>query len=140
MTIDYNEFNKQIIKEFRENEGRVGGMFEGAPLVLLTTTGAKSGKRVTTPVMYLKDGERYVVIASKGGDDNNPAWYHNLLATPAATAEIGTETFEVKAVVAEGEERDRLYARMVEQAPQFAEYEKKTTRRIPVVTLVRTDA
>ncbi|MEV5501659.1 nitroreductase family deazaflavin-dependent oxidoreductase [Nonomuraea fuscirosea] len=140
MTIDYNEFNKQIIKEFRENEGRVGGMFEGAPLVLLTTTGAKSGKRVTTPVMYVKDGERYVVIASKGGDDTNPAWYHNLRATPAATAEIGTETFEVKAVVAEGEERDRLYAKMVEQAPQFAEYEKKTTRRIPVVTLVRTDA
>ncbi|MEU8400583.1 nitroreductase family deazaflavin-dependent oxidoreductase [Nonomuraea sp. NPDC048892] len=140
MTIDYNEFNKQIIKEFRENEGRVGGMFEGAPLVLLTTTGAKSGRRVTTPVMYLKDGDRYVVIASKGGDDSNPAWYHNLIATPAATAEIGTETFEVKAVVAEGEERDRLYARMVEQAPQFAEYEKKTTRRIPVVALVRTDA
>ncbi|MEU8361940.1 nitroreductase family deazaflavin-dependent oxidoreductase [Nonomuraea sp. NPDC048882] len=140
MTIDYNEFNKQIIKEFRENEGRVGGMFEGAPLVLLTTTGAKSGRRVTTPVMYLKDGDRYVVIASKGGDDSNPAWYHNLVATPAATAEIGTETFEVKAVVAEGEERDRLYARMVEQAPQFAEYEKKTTRRIPVVALVRTDA
>lgn len=140
MTIDYNEFNKQIIKEFRENEGRVGGMFEGAPLVLLTTTGAKSGRRVTTPVMYLKDGDRYVVIASKGGDDSNPAWYHNLIATPAATAEIGTETFEVKAVVAEGEERDRLYARMVEQAPQFAEYEKKTTRRIPVVALFRTDA
>ncbi|GAA1679450.1 nitroreductase family deazaflavin-dependent oxidoreductase [Nonomuraea maheshkhaliensis] len=140
MTIDYNEFNKQIIKEFRENGGRVGGMFEGAPLVLLTTTGAKSGRRVTTPVMYLKDDDRYVVIASKGGDDSNPAWYHNLVATPAATAEIGTETFEVKAVVAEGEERDRLYARMVEQAPQFAEYEKKTTRRIPVVTLVRTDA
>ncbi len=140
MTIDYNEFNQQIIKEFRENEGRVGGMFEGKPLVLLTTTGAKSGKRVTTPVMYVEDGDRYVVIASKGGDDTNPAWYHNLRATPAATAEIGTETFEVKAVVAEGEERDRLYAKMVEQAPQFADYEKKTTRRIPVVTLVRTDA
>ncbi|MEV4073525.1 nitroreductase family deazaflavin-dependent oxidoreductase [Nonomuraea fuscirosea] len=140
MTIDYNEFNQQIIKEFRENEGRVGGMFEGKPLVLLTTTGAKSGRRVTTPVMYVKDGDRYVVIASKGGDDTNPAWYHNLRATPAATAEIGTETFEVKAVVAEGEERDRLYAKMVEQAPQFADYEKKTTRRIPVVTLVRTDA
>lgn len=140
MTIDYNEFNQQIIKEFHENEGRVGGMFEGKPLVLLTTTGAKSGRRVTTPVMYVKDGDRYVVIASKGGDDTNPAWYHNLRATPAATAEIGTETFEVKAVVAEGEERDRLYAKMVEQAPQFADYEKKTTRRIPVVTLVRTDA
>ncbi|MEV0165472.1 nitroreductase family deazaflavin-dependent oxidoreductase [Nonomuraea fuscirosea] len=140
MTIDYNEFNQQIIKEFRENEGRVGGMFEGKPLVLLTTTGAKSGRRVTTPVMYVEDGDRYVVIASKGGDDTNPAWYHNLRATPAATAEIGTETFEVKAVVAEGEERDRLYAKMVEQAPQFADYEKKTTRRIPVVTLVRTDA
>ncbi|TMR23926.1 nitroreductase family deazaflavin-dependent oxidoreductase [Nonomuraea turkmeniaca] len=131
-----NEFNQQIIDEFRANEGRVGGMFEGSPLVLLTTTGAKSGRAVTTPVMYLMDGERYVVIASNAGADNHPAWYHNLLATPEATVEVGTETFEAKAAFIEGEERDRLYARMVAQAPGFAEYEAKTSRRIPVVALL----
>ncbi|WP_113700646.1 nitroreductase family deazaflavin-dependent oxidoreductase [Nonomuraea lactucae] len=130
-----NDFNKQIIEEFRANEGRVGGMFEGAPLVLLTTTGAKSGKQTTTPVMYLRDGERVVVIASNAGADRHPAWYHNLRATPEATAEIGTETFAVKADFVDGVERDRLYARMVEQAPGFAEYEAKTSRRIPVVAL-----
>ncbi|TMR91184.1 nitroreductase family deazaflavin-dependent oxidoreductase [Nonomuraea basaltis] len=135
-----SEFNQQIIDEFRANEGRVGGMFEGAPLVLLTTTGAKSGRPATTPVMYLADGERYIVIASNAGADNHPAWYHNLRATPEATAEIGTEEFAVKAAFIEGEERDQLYARMVEQAPGFAEYEAKTSRRIPVVALLRQDA
>lgn len=132
-----NDFNQQIIDEFRANEGRVGGMFEGSPLVLLTTTGAKSGRSVTTPVMYLADGERYVVIASNAGADHHPAWYHNLRATPEATAEIGTETFGVKAEFVAEEERDRLYARMVAVAPGFAEYEAKTTRRIPVVALHR---
>ncbi|MGP3957528.1 nitroreductase family deazaflavin-dependent oxidoreductase [Nonomuraea sp. 3N208] len=131
-----NEFNQQVIDEFRANEGRVGGMFEGSPLVLLTTTGAKSGRPATTPVMYLADGERYVVIASNAGADNHPAWYHNLRATPAATVEVGTETFEAKAVFINGEERDQLYARMVAQAPGFAEYEAKTSRRIPVVALL----
>jgi deazaflavin-dependent oxidoreductase (nitroreductase family) len=131
-----NEFNQQIIDEFRANEGRVGGMFEGSPLVLLTTTGARSGKPVTTPVMYLADGDRYVVIASNAGADNHPAWYHNLRATPSAAVEVGTETFEAKAVFIEGEERDQLYARMVAQAPGFAEYEAKTSRRIPVVALL----
>lgn len=132
-----NDFNDQIIAEFRANEGKVGGMFEGATLVLLTTTGAKSGKRTTSPVMYFEDGDRYIVIASYAGRDNNPAWYHNLLANPEVTAEIGTETFEVTAEVVEGEERDELYARMVEIAPGFAEYQTKTTRRIPVVALRR---
>ncbi|SEG98943.1 deazaflavin-dependent oxidoreductase, nitroreductase family [Nonomuraea solani] len=135
-----NEFNQQIIDEFRANEGRVGGMFEGAPLVLLTTTGAKSGKQTTTPVMYLEDGDRYVIIASNAGADNHPAWYHNLRATPEATAEVGTEKFGVSAVFVDDEERDRLYARMVAQAPGFAEYEAKTTRRIPVVALRKTAA
>ncbi|MFI7452561.1 nitroreductase family deazaflavin-dependent oxidoreductase [Nonomuraea sp. NPDC049714] len=132
-----NDFNKQIIEEFRANAGVVGGPFQGATLVLLTTTGAKSGKRSTSPVMYMEDGDRYIVIASNAGADQHPAWYHNLRATPQATAEIGTETFEVKADFIEGEERDRLYARMVEIAPGFAEYEAKTTRRIPVVALHR---
>ncbi|SEK41173.1 nitroreductase family deazaflavin-dependent oxidoreductase [Nonomuraea pusilla] len=133
-----NTFNQQVIEEFRANGGRVGGMFEGSPLVLLTTTGARSGRPVTSPVMYLSDGERYVVIASNGGADNHPAWYHNLRANPVATAEVGAETFEVKAEFVEGEERDALYARMVEQAAGFAEYEARTTRRIPVVALYRT--
>lgn len=132
-----NAFNDQIIEEFRANGGKVGGMFEGANLVLLTTTGAKSGKPTTSPVMYMADGERYVIIASNAGADNHPAWYHNLSATPSATAEIGTETFEVKASFIEGVERDELYARMVAIAPGFAEYEAKTTRRIPVVALHR---
>jgi deazaflavin-dependent oxidoreductase (nitroreductase family) len=132
-----NDFNKQIIEEFRANAGVVGGPFQGATLVLLTTTGAKSGNRSTSPVMYMEDGDRYIVIASNAGADQHPAWYHNLRATPQATAEIGTETFEVKADFIEGEERDRLYARMVEIAPGFAEYEAKTTRRIPVVALHR---
>ncbi|GAA3577654.1 nitroreductase family deazaflavin-dependent oxidoreductase [Nonomuraea rosea] len=135
-----NDFNQQIIDEFRANEGRVGGFFEGKPLVLLTTTGAKSGKQITTPVMWVADGDRYVVIASNGGADTNPAWYHNLRATPEATAVVGTEEFGVKAVFAEGEERDRLYAAMVAQAPQFAEYEAKTDRLIPVIALERTAA
>ncbi|MEV0229971.1 nitroreductase family deazaflavin-dependent oxidoreductase [Nonomuraea sp. NPDC050786] len=135
-----NEFNQQIIEEFRANEGRVGGMFEGAPLVLLTTTGAKSGKPTTSPMMYLADGDRYVVIASNAGQDHHPAWYHNLRATPRATAELGKETFEVNAVILEGAERDELYARMAEKWPGFAEYETKTSRRIPVVALYRTAA
>ncbi|MEU8245344.1 nitroreductase family deazaflavin-dependent oxidoreductase [Nonomuraea sp. NPDC048916] len=135
-----NDFNQQIIDEFRANEGRVGGMFEGSPLVLLTTKGARSGRPTTTPVMYLRDDDRVVVIASNAGADNNPAWYHNLRANPEVTAEIGTETFEAEAVVIEGEERDRLYARMVEIAPGFAEYEAKTDRRIPVVALERSTA
>ncbi|WP_049574482.1 nitroreductase family deazaflavin-dependent oxidoreductase [Nonomuraea sp. SBT364] len=132
-----NDFNQQVIEEFRANAGRVGGYFEGSDLVLLTTTGAKSGKRTTTPVMYLKDGERYIVIASNAGADHHPAWYHNLRATPGGTAEVGTETFEVKADFIEGAERDEIYARMVAIAPGFAEYEAKTTRRIPVVALHR---
>ncbi|MEV4106860.1 nitroreductase family deazaflavin-dependent oxidoreductase [Nonomuraea sp. NPDC049695] len=135
-----NEFNQQIIDEFRANEGRVGGMFEGAPLVLLTTTGAKSGNPSTTPMMYLADGDRYIVIASNAGRDHHPAWYHNLRATPEATAELGTETFEVKAVVVEGAERDELYARMAEKWPGFREYETKTSRLIPVIALYRAAA
>ncbi|MGW2147690.1 nitroreductase family deazaflavin-dependent oxidoreductase [Nonomuraea bangladeshensis] len=130
-----NDFNQQIIDEFRANEGRVGGMFEGSPLLLLTTTGARSGRQVTTPVMYLPDGERYVIIASNAGADTHPAWYHNLRAHPVATVEVGTETFQAKAVPVEGEERDQLYARMVAVAPQFADYERKTSRRIPVLAL-----
>ncbi|MET9336858.1 MULTISPECIES: nitroreductase family deazaflavin-dependent oxidoreductase [unclassified Nonomuraea] len=132
-----SEFNQKIIEEFRANGGQVGGHFQGSSLVLLSTTGARSGKRVTTPVMYLRDGDRIVIIASNAGADNHPAWYHNLLANPDATVELGTETFEAASELIEGAERDRLYAEMVAIAPTFADYEAKTTRRIPVVGLRR---
>jgi len=132
-----NDFNAAIIEEFRAHGGKVGGPFEGATLLLLTTTGAKSGEPRTTPVVYLADGESLVIFASKAGAPTNPAWYHNLLAHPTATVEVGTETFPVRTRAAEGEERDRLYERQVARAPQFADYQAKTTRMIPVVVLER---
>lgn len=132
-----NEFNRAVIEEFRAHGGKVGGPFEGAPILLLTSTGAKSGERRTTPVAYLPDGERMVIFASKAGAPTHPAWYHNLLADPSATVEVGTETFEVDARVSTGEERDRLFNRQAGIYPQFAEYAQKTTRQIPVVALTR---
>jgi deazaflavin-dependent oxidoreductase (nitroreductase family) len=135
---DMADFNRAIIDEFRANEGRVGGPFEGAPVLLLTSTGAKSGEQRTTPVMYLPDGERMVIFASKGGAPTNPAWYHNLLANPTATVEVGPETVEVNARVTSGEERERLFNHQSGQYPQFADYAQKTTREIPVVALERT--
>ena len=131
-----NDFNRAIIEEFRANGGKVGGAFEGSPLLLLTTTGAQSGERRTTPVAYLKDGERLVIFASRGGAPRNPAWYHNLLANPQATIEVGSDTLEVTATVTSGEERERLFSRQVERVPQFAEYARKTAREIPVIALV----
>jgi deazaflavin-dependent oxidoreductase (nitroreductase family) len=135
---DMSDFNRAIVEEFRANEGKVGGPFEGAPVLLLTTTGARSGERRTTPVMYLPDGERMVIFASKGGAPTNPAWYHNLLANPGATVEVGPETLDVNAVVTSGEERGRLFRLQSEHFPQFADYAQKTTREIPVVALERT--
>jgi deazaflavin-dependent oxidoreductase (nitroreductase family) len=132
-----NDFNRATIDEFRANEGSVGGPFEGAPVLLLTSTGARSGERRTTPVMYLPDGERMVIFASKGGAPTNPAWFHNLRANPAATVEVGPETVDVNAVITSGEERERLFARQSELYPQFADYAQKTTREIPVVALER---
>ena len=134
---DMDDFNRAIIEEFRANDGKVGGPFEGAPVLLLTATGAKSGERRTTPVVYLKDGDRMVIFASKGGAPNNPGWYHNLRANPSATVEVGNEKVDVGAVVTEGEERERLFRRQAEIFPQFADYERKTTRQIPVVALER---
>jgi deazaflavin-dependent oxidoreductase (nitroreductase family) len=135
-----NDWNAQIIKEFRANGGKVGGFFEGATMLLLTTTGAKSGRLHTTPLVYLPDGDRFVVIASKGGAPTNPDWYHNLLVNPKATIEVGTETLEVEAEVVSGEERNELYRRQVERRPGFADYERQTTRLIPVVALKRASA
>jgi len=133
------DFNAQIIEEFRANEGRVGGMFEGATLLLLHHTGAKSGKRRVNPLGYLEDDGRYVVFASKAGAPTNPDWYHNLKTHPNVTIEVGTNTIEVVASEAAGEERDRLYRRQAERVPRFAEYEKQTDRVIPVIVLTPTN-
>ncbi|MGW4826607.1 nitroreductase family deazaflavin-dependent oxidoreductase [Amycolatopsis japonica] len=132
------DFNKNIIREFRENGGKVGGMFNGVPLLLLTTTGAKSGEPRTSPVVYLREGGKYVVVASYAGSDMNPAWYHNVVANPMVTIEVGEETFDATATVVEDrDERDRLYGKMAALVSNFTEYEKKTDRVFPVVTLSR---
>jgi len=112
-------------------------MFKGAPILLLTTRGAKSGTVYTTPLAYTRDGNRLVIIASKGGAPSNPAWYHNLVANPTVTVEVGPEKFEAKASVAQGDERDRLFDAQAALMPNFAEYQQNTTRRIPVVVLER---
>ena len=129
------DFNAAIIEEFRANAGRVGGRFEGNTLLLLHHRGAKSGRDYVNPVVYLPDGDRYVVFASKAGAPENPGWYHNLLAHPDITIEVGGETLEATASVAQGPERDRLYERQVAIMPRFAEYQAGTTRTIPVVVL-----
>lgn len=131
-----NDFNAPVIEEFRANGGRVGGRFEGARLVLLTTTGARSGRPHTVPLGYLADGgERIVVIGSAGGAPRHPAWYHNLVANPVVTVENGVFTYEATATVLTGEERDRMFARAVEQDPGWAGYEARGARRLPVVAL-----
>jgi len=134
-----NDLNQQVIKEFQANHGKVGGQYANRPLLLLTTTGAKSGRAHTNPLAYTKDGDRLVVIASFGGGPKNPSWYHNLVANPEATVEVGSERFRVRATVTTGEERQRLYNHQAEQMPAFAEYQKKTTRQIPVIVLTRID-
>jgi deazaflavin-dependent oxidoreductase (nitroreductase family) len=134
---DVNNWNAQIIKEFRENEGKVGGQFEGAPLLLLTTTGAKSGQPRTNPLVYLGDGDRSVIFGSKGGAPTNPDWYHNIRANPSVTVEQGSENFEATATIVEGNERDRLFSTQKERFANFAEYEANTDRVIPVVVLER---
>jgi deazaflavin-dependent oxidoreductase (nitroreductase family) len=131
------DFNAQIIDEFHANEGRVGGMFEGMPLLLLHHTGAKSGRSRVNPLAYQSDAGRYVVFASKAGAPTNPDWYHNLKAHPDTTIEVGTDTIDVVASEASGDERERLYRTQAERVPQFAEYEQKTKRVIPVMVLTR---
>src|SRR4051794_16519023 len=130
-----NDFNANIITEFRANGGKVTGPFAGAPLMLLTTTGAKSGNRRTIPIVYTRDGDRYIIIASKGGAPTNPDWYHNLVAHPEATIEVGTDRFEADATIPAGDERERLFRAQAALMPNFAEYEQMTTRVIPVVAL-----
>jgi deazaflavin-dependent oxidoreductase (nitroreductase family) len=135
MSTSPTDFNAQIIEEFHANEGRVGGMFDGLPLLLLHHTGAKSGKSRINPLAYQSDGGRYVVFASKAGAPTNPDWYHNLKAQPKVTIEVGADTIDVIASEATGEERERLYRTQAERIPQFAEYEQKAKRVIPVIVL-----
>jgi deazaflavin-dependent oxidoreductase (nitroreductase family) len=130
------DFNQQVIEEFRDNAGVVGGMFEGMPLLLLHDQGAKSGKPYVHPLVYHGEGGRYFIFASKAGAPENPAWYHNLKAHPDAQIEVGTETVDVTATELTGEERDRVFRAQMERAPQFADYEKKTARTIPVIALI----
>jgi len=135
--INLNDRNSSIIREFREHAGKVGGPFEGRTLLLLHTIGRKSGKEHINPVAYVTDGDRLVIIASKGGAPTNPDWYYNLLAHPLVTVEVGTDKFQVRASVTGEPERTRLYNKMVEMMPGFAEYQRKTTRIIPVFVLSR---
>ncbi|HZG02235.1 MAG TPA: nitroreductase/quinone reductase family protein [Streptomyces sp.] len=130
-----NDFNQQVIEEFRANGGRVGGFFDKARLILLTTTGARSGAPHTTPLGYLPDGERILVIASAGGAPRHPDWFRNLLADPRVTVEDGVFTYRAEAVVLEGAERDRAFARAVEADPGWAEYQERAGRVLPVVAL-----
>jgi len=132
---DANDFNQSIVDEFRANGGKVGGPFEGAPMLLLTTTGAKSGQARTAPLVYLPDGDRYVVFASKAGAPTNPDWYHNLVANPSVSVEVGSDRTDADAVVLTGEERDQLFATRAERMPGFKDYQDKTTRVIPVISL-----
>jgi deazaflavin-dependent oxidoreductase (nitroreductase family) len=137
---DTNDWNQKIIEEFRANEGKVGGQFEGAPVLLLTSTGAKSGRRHTTPMMYLQGDNGVYVFASKAGAPTNPDWFHNLVANPTVTVELGTDQYDATAAPLEGAERDRVYAEQAKLYTGFAEYQEKTSRVIPVVELVRSEA
>lgn len=132
-----NDWNRQIIEEFRANGGKVSGQFAGVPLLLLTTTGTKSGQPRIAPLAYLNEGGHIYIFAAKGGAPTNPDWYHNLVAHPDVTVEIGTERFAAKAVELQGEERDRVFALQIQRNPVVATYQEKTTRKIPVIELVR---
>ncbi|GII90821.1 nitroreductase/quinone reductase family protein [Sinosporangium siamense] len=132
-------FNQAIIEEFRANGGKVGGPFEGGDLLLLTTTGAKSGREHTAPLGYVRDGDLLLIVGSAGGADRHPAWYHNLLAHPLVQVEIGTDAFEAIAVPAVGARRDELFERVVRVVPGYADYQTQTDRVIPVVMLERSD-
>ncbi len=134
---DINDFNQKIIDEFRSNEGKVGGPFKGAQLLLLHTTGAKSGQERIAPLAYRKEGEHLAVFGSKAGAPTNPEWFHNLVANPEVTVEVGTEQFAARARVAEGEEHDRIWEAHKREVPNFAEYERNTDRTIPVIVLER---
>jgi deazaflavin-dependent oxidoreductase (nitroreductase family) len=135
MSTSPSDFNTRIIEEFHANAGRVGGMFETTPLLLLHHIGAKTGTSRINPLAYIADGGRYVIFASKAGAPTNPDWYHNLKAHPQVTIEVGTDTIDVVASEASGEERERLFRTQAERSPDFANYQAKTERAIPVIVL-----
>jgi len=135
--IDQNTYNRQLIEEFRADRDKGGGAMKGRPLLLLTTTGAKSGQLRTKPMMFIPDGDRLLVIASNAGAPTHPDWYRNLVAHPEVTVEVGNETFKAIATVTEGLERQRLWSRVVELYPFFADHQAKTSRQIPVIVLRR---
>jgi len=135
--IDFDAMNRKVIDEFRSTGGKGSGIFADVPLILVHHVGAKSGTERIAPLVYFGEGERLFVFGSKGGSDENPAWYHNLVANPETKVEVGTETFAVTAKVLSGAERDEIYAKQSAVQPQFAEYQSKTTRVIPVIELVR---
>jgi deazaflavin-dependent oxidoreductase (nitroreductase family) len=134
---EVNDWNVKVIEEFRANEGKVGGPFEGAPVLLLHTNGARSGLERVNPMMYLEESGRVFVFASKSGADTDPDWYRNLVVNSDVTVEMGTGTFAATAEPIVGTERDRIYAVQADLNPGFAEYQMKTTRVIPVVELIR---
>lgn len=131
------DYNAPVIKEFRENQGRVGGMFGSMQLLLLTSTGAKSGKSYTLPLAYTQDQQGLVIVASKGGAPTNPDWYHNLVANPKVTVEVGSEKFEAVARQVHGAERERLFDQHAQAYPNFNDYKAKTSRTLPVFVLER---
>jgi deazaflavin-dependent oxidoreductase (nitroreductase family) len=135
MSTSAADFNAQVIEEFRANSGKVGGMFENMPLLLLHHTGARSGQARINPLAYLADGSRYVIFASKAGAPSNPDWYHNVTAHPEVTIEVGTETLRSTASEATGAERDRLFGAMADRSSGFADYQRKTERVIPAIVL-----
>jgi deazaflavin-dependent oxidoreductase (nitroreductase family) len=135
--IDQNDYNRRLIEEFRADRSKTDRPLDGRPLLLLTTTGARSGQRRTTPMMYIPDGDRHIVIASNIGAPTHPDWYRNLVAHPEVTVEVGSETFEAAAIVQEGIPRQHLWTRIIELYPFFDEHQVKTARQIPVIVLER---
>ena len=133
----FNEFNQKIMAEFHASGGKLGGRFEGTDVLILTSTGRKSGQTRWNPLAYSMDGDRYIIVASKGGAPTSPDWYHNLVANASAVIEVGNDVIPVEATIAAGAERDRLYAQHAERMSQFNDYAKNTTRTIPVVVLAR---
>jgi len=134
-----DELNQSVIKEFRANQGQVGGPMAGMPVLLLTMTGAKTGRTLVRPLCYSRDGDRIVIIASYGGAPRNPPWYHNLVANPVVTVEVGTEKYQAKATQVSGPERDQLFAAQAKLMPFFTDYQNKTKRQLPLFTLRRID-
>lgn len=128
-----NDWNKQVIEEFHKNHGKVGGQFEGAPILIIHSVGARTGKSRANPVMYLKEGDRYLVFPSKGGAPSNPDWYYNLKAHPDVQIEVGDDKIDVHTDEIKGPERDRLYAKQSSLYPNFAQYQANTKRIIPVM-------